>query len=95
MSDTRDAYVKKMKAKLDEWNAEIAKLEAQAKQKEADAQVRYQDEIETLKDRRNAAKEKLDKIREGGSEAWNDLKGGFEQAVDSIGDALRSAQSRF
>ena len=49
MSDTRDAYVEKMKAKLDEWNADIAKLEAQAKQKEADARVSYQDQIETLK----------------------------------------------
>jgi hypothetical protein len=95
MRDTRDAYVEKMKAKLDEWNADIAKLEAQAKQKEADARVSYQDQIETLKNRRNAAEEKLEKMRKGGSEAWSDLKEGLERAADSLSEALRSAQSRF
>ena len=39
MTTTRDAYVQKVKAKLDEWNAEIDRLEAQARQKEADAQT--------------------------------------------------------
>jgi len=95
MSDTRDVYVEKMKAKLDEWNADIAKLEARARQKEADVQVSYQDQIETLKNRRNAAEEKLEKMRKGGSEAWSDLKEGLERAADSLGEALRSAQSRF
>ncbi len=41
MGETRDAFVKKMKAKLDEWNAEIAKLESRARQHEADAQKAY------------------------------------------------------
>lgn len=44
----KDAYVEKMKAKLDEWNAEIDKLQAKAKQAEADAEIQYNDEISAL-----------------------------------------------
>jgi chromosome segregation ATPase len=95
MNDTRDAYVEKMKAKLDEWNADIAKLEARARQKETDAQKRYQERIASIKEKRNAVEEDLDKLRRAGSDAWEDLKTGFEMAADSLGEALRSARSRF
>lgn len=95
MNDTRNAYVEKMKTKLDEWNADIAKLEATARQKEADTQKRYQERIAALKVRRHAVEEDLDKLRRAGSDAWEDLKDGFEMAADSLGEALRSARSRF
>ena len=47
----RDAYVEKMKAKLDEWNAEIDRLEAKARGAEADARLRYNKQIESLRTR--------------------------------------------
>lgn len=95
MSDTRDAYVEKMKAKLDEWNAEIAKLEAKAKQKEADARMDIEKQIEELKEKRSKANEKLEQMSSAGESAWNDLKAGVEQAADALGDALKAARSRF
>lgn len=95
MNNTRDAYVNKMKAKLDEWNADIAKLEAKARQKEADAQQQYQARIASLKEKRESVEETLDKMRRAGTDAWDDLKAGVENAADSLGEALRSARSRF
>ena len=95
MNDARDAYVNKMKAKLEEWNADIAKLEAKARQKEADAQQQYQAKIASLKEKRQTVEEHLDKMRQAGTDAWDDLKAGFEMAADSLGEALRSARSRF
>ena len=38
----KDAYVQKLHAKLDEWNAEIDKLKAKADKAEADSRVEYQ-----------------------------------------------------
>ena len=38
----RDAYVEKMKAKLDEWNAELDRLSAKMSAAEADANLEYQ-----------------------------------------------------
>lgn len=95
MSDTREVYVEKMKAKLDEWNAEIDKLETKSRQKEADAREAYEKQIESIKEKRQATRENLDQIREAGENAWQDLKAGFENAAASLGEAIRSAQSRF
>ncbi|MGD9098220.1 MAG: hypothetical protein PVF97_09045 [Desulfobacterales bacterium] len=95
MTTTRDAYVQKVKAKLDEWNAEIDRLEAQARQKEADAQTSLQEQIDQVKAKRRAAEEKLDDVRQAGGDAWEDLKSGVELAAEAVGDALRSARSRF
>lgn len=36
-----DAYVQKLKAKLDEWNATIDKLQVKAEQKEAEFKIGF------------------------------------------------------
>jgi len=51
----RDAYVKKMQAKLDDWNAEIDQLSAKADAAQADAKLEYDKQIETLKKQREEA----------------------------------------
>jgi uncharacterized coiled-coil DUF342 family protein len=84
-----------MKAKLDEWNAEIAKLEAKAKQKEADARKDLEEQIENLKAKRSEANEQLEQMSSAGESAWNDMKSGVERAADALGDALNAARSRF
>jgi len=95
MSQSRDAFVNKMKAKLDEWNAEIDKLEAQSRQKGADVQADYQKRIDDLKDKRKETRQKLDKLQDAGESAWEDLKSGVELAAGALGDALKSARTRF
>jgi predicted nuclease with TOPRIM domain len=95
MSESRDAFVKKMKAKLDEWNAEIDKLEARSRQKEADLQGDYQQRIADLKTRRHEARQRLEKLQNAGESAWEDLKSGVELAAGAVADSLRSARDRF
>jgi predicted nuclease with TOPRIM domain len=95
MSGNREVYVEKMKAKLDEWNAEIDKLEARSRQVEADAKKVYQKQIESIKEKRRETRENFDKMRQAGEGAWQDLKAGVENAAASLGEAIRSAQSRF
>jgi len=95
MSQSRDIFVKKMKAKLDEWNAEIDKLEAQSRQKGADVQADYRERIAELKSQRQEARQKLDKLQDAGESAWEDLKSGVELAAGALGDALKSARTRF
>ena len=93
--ESRDAYVKKMQAKLDEWNADIAKLEAKAQGAKADAQAGYNQQIENLKSKREEAAGKLKEMQSAGDDAWEDLKAGIEMAWDSLGSAVTSAFSRF
>ena len=51
----RDAYVAKMKAKLDEWNAAIDQFEARAGVAQADARLMYERQLGELKANRDAA----------------------------------------
>ena len=95
MSEKRDAYVQKMKAKLDEWNADITKLEATARQRDADARADVQRRIEELKEKRKKVADDLDRLRRRGEDAWEDLKAGIDSAAGALGEALRSARSRF
>lgn len=91
----RSEYVEKMKVKLDEWNADIDKLEAQAKSAEAELKIEYREQLEALKQQRDEAKAKLQKLESASDEAWEDIKTGVETAWRSMSSALDSAISRF
>ncbi|MFZ7110071.1 MAG: coiled coil domain-containing protein [Desulfatiglandales bacterium] len=95
MTEKRDAYVKKLKAKMDEWNAEIDKIEAQADQAEAEAKIEYYRQVEDLRAKRRDVEDKMAELQKAGDGAWEDLKAGIESAWDSLGNALKSAASRF
>jgi hypothetical protein len=95
MSEKRDAYVEKLKAKLDEWNAEIDKLQAKADQASAEAEIEMQKNIEELKAQRAEARQKLDDLSRSGSGAWEDLKAGVDKAWHALGESIKSARSRF
>ena len=91
----KEAYQQKLKAQLDEWKAEIDKLKAKADKAEADAQVEYYKQIEDMRVKQKAAREKLTELKEAGDDAWEDLKAGIDSAWNSLGDAVNSAISRF
>lgn len=94
MSD-RDVYVEKMKAKLDEWNADIDKLQAQAKIAEADARADYDKQLEEMRKQRNEAQAKLKEAQKASDAAWDDMRKGMETAWESISSSFQSAMSRF
>lgn len=90
----KQAYEQKLQAKLDEWQANIDKLRAQAKQAGADAQIRYQDQIEDLRKRRDEMERKLKEIQNTQAAAWADIKAGVDKAWDDMSKAMQDAWSR-
>jgi len=91
----RDAYVAKMKAKLDEWNAELDKLCARTDEVKADARLEYEEAVTEIRARRDEAQHELTKLAAAGETAWDDLRKGADAAYDSLGVAFKSALSRF
>ncbi|MBN2702544.1 MAG: hypothetical protein JXR29_13955 [Methylothermaceae bacterium] len=91
----RDAYVQKMKAKLDEWNAELDKLSAKAEAAEADAKLEYQDQIDELEKLRNQVREKLGEVESASDDAWEDVRQGAEAALNEMNNAISNALKRF
>ena len=91
----REAYEKKLRGRLDEWRADIARLKAQAEQAEGDAQLAYYKEIEELRARQDAARDRLDELRDASDDAWDDVKAGAERAWSSLSESLERARTRF
>ncbi len=95
MDKKRDAYVEKMKAKLDEWNADIDILAAKAKKAQADTRVEYEEQLKDLRKQRDTVKKKLKEIQNSSDAAWENLKSGFENAAETLGKAFTNAKSQF
>ena len=95
MTETREAYVQKLKAKIDEWNAEIDKLAAKAEQVDADSKIEYQKQIDGLQAKRDELERKISDIREAGEGAWEDMKAGVESAWEALDEAFKSMSERF
>lgn len=94
MSD-RDVYVEKMKAKIDEWNADLAKLEARSREASADTRLKYDNQIQELKVQRERAEEQLKEFQRASEESWKQMRDGMESAWDEVNRAFREAADRF
>lgn len=92
---TKEEFVRKMHAKLDQWNAEIDALSAKADAAEAGARAEYHKQLETLRSKRDHARSKLHEVESASESAWQDLKAGAELAWESVSEAVRSATARF
>jgi len=92
---SRDEYIHKMQAKLEEWNAEIDTLTVKAGKVTADVKSEYNEQIVSLKAKQAAARQKLEELQQAGEGAWGDMKSGIELALTAMGEAIDSARSRF
>ena len=92
---TKDAYVKKVQAQLDELDADIKKLKARADKAGANAQLEYKKQIETLKRKQQKAGDKLAELKASSDDAWEDLREGLDAAKTSLSSAIKSATARF
>lgn len=93
--DDKSAYRQKLEARLDQWRAEIDKLDAKAVEASADARIEYRKQIEAVRGKQDEAREKLAEFDKAGDEAWKDLRSGIEAAWDDLGKAMRKAADRF
>ena len=95
MSEKRDAYVAKMKSKLDKWNGEIGKLETKINQAGAETREGLHVQIVGLQAKRAEVSTKLESLRHAGDDAWRDLRGGVETSWKSLEKAVHTATGNF
>lgn len=92
---SRDAYVEKLKARIDGWNAQIGLWEAKAREAKADAKVSYESHLAELRQQRDTALGKLSAIQGAGEGAWEALKDGAENALKDLKEGIDKATARF
>ena len=94
MADRRQ-YTEKLKARLDEWNAELDKLEAKAREARADSSITYDKIMGHLREHKNNVASRLEEIERAGEDSWEHLKEGAEKAWHSFTQAVEKARSEF
>lgn len=92
---TKDEYVAQMKAKIDEWNAEIDELEAKSRKAEAQVAQKYNQQVAALKAQRDDACRKIEEIQSATNDSWENLKAGAERVSADIAHTLRETKSAF
>ncbi len=97
--ETKDLYLKKMKAKFDDlnykWHIERNKLEAKAQHAKVEVKKKFEEKLKTIHERREEMSQKLDQIDKASVEAWSDIKEGADRALKSLNEAIKKARSHF
>lgn len=93
MSETREAYVERLKNQLDQWNTEIDALEAKAGKAEADAKAEYRQRVSELRRRYDDASKRLREVQASSETAWEKLKEGVEKSWNALRQGLEKARS--
>ncbi len=92
---SRDEYLEKFKAKLDEWNADIDELEAKARDAQADVDAQYREQLARLREMRDEALDRYTEMQGAAVDAWDDMVQGTEKAWQTWRDAFQTARSKF
>lgn len=85
----KELYKRKKQAQLDQWQAEIDKIKAQASEANADAQLEMNKHLKELEGKVEEGKTKLAQLSSASEDAWEAGKA----KVESTWDALRAAVS--
>lgn len=91
----RDEYLRKLKAQLDQWNAEVTKWEAKTKGAQADVRIEYEKQLETFRHQRDQALEQMRKVQAATGDAWIGLVRGADDAWAKMKVAFEKANSHF
>lgn len=91
----RDQYLEKLKAQLDEWNAEVAKWEAKTRSAQAGMRIEYEKQLEAFRRQRDHGLEQMRKVQAETGDAWVDLVRGADDAWAKMREAFEKAQSHF
>ena len=93
--ESRDQYVADLKAKLDEWNEQIGKVEEQMKSASDDARARYEKQVADMKAHTDDAQKQMNDLVQSSAADWEKMRGNFENAWGDIAAGFGRAWSRF
>ena len=90
----REEYVTKMKAQLDEWNADLGKLEAKFADASDATKERLEPYLENVRDARDAAAKKLGELKNSGEASWESLQDDVEHVWKTFKQSVNYFKSQ-
>lgn len=95
MKESREVYVERLKAKLDEWNAAIDRMAARAREIKAESRAEYEQLLGELKAKRGDAQERLSRLGASAEGVWQELRDGADKAWKELHESFEKFRSRF
>jgi hypothetical protein len=95
MENEQKSYMQKLADKIVEWDKKIDELKKQGGEAASVMKEDYAKTAVELKKKKQEAEEKLKQLRSTGSEGWDEIKKGAEQAVTDLSQAVDRALSKF
>ena len=92
---TQDEYVAKLKAQIDQWNAQVKDWEAKAASAQDRLREQYLKQLEQVAGQRERVMVELRRVQGASMDAWHDLMRGADQAWKSMHEAFERARSEF
>jgi hypothetical protein len=92
---TREKVLGRMERKLDDWGGEVEKLRGKVDKLGSEAKGKFQEQAEELRVKQESARQKLHELRKAGGEAWEDLQGGAEAALDDLKKTLEKVVKKW
>ncbi|HSB06750.1 MAG TPA: universal stress protein [Thermodesulfobacteriota bacterium] len=93
--EKKKAYQEKIETQLKEWEPKIDALKTKADKAKTDAQAMYKEQVENLRTKQEAARQKLQELRDSGGEAWEEVKVGLDKAIEDLKQTFNRARSKF
>lgn len=95
LTERKKSYERRIEEELQELRTKIDVLKAKAEASKEDVRNVYIQQIEDLHAKHEGVSKKLDRLKESGEDAWEDVKKGVDTALSDLGKALKDAISRF
>lgn len=89
----KKTYEATAEAKMKKLGAEIDALQAKANLAKADAKVKYQEQLVTLREKQTAAAAKFDSLKGSAGNAWEEMQAGVNSAWKELQTAFDKAKS--
>jgi DNA repair ATPase RecN len=93
MNELRDAYIEKLNARLKQWNSDLDKMEAKAKEAKADVRMKYERRVEELTKQRDEIRDKLVNLKDSGADAWLEIRDGIDEAWSALQKSFDRAKA--
>jgi regulator of replication initiation timing len=91
----RDLYVRRLKAKLDEWHSEIDMIQSKVMQAGVESKTELEKRLADLKAKRKDVEEKVLNLDQAGESAWEDTKQGVENSWEIFKAGFAKVKSEF
>jgi chromosome segregation ATPase len=83
MVNEKELYQRKIQAKVNEWKAELGKLQALLTGTDADARLKIKEQIKELEGKIQEGEAKLRELTETTDDAWESIKDSVKSTWDS------------